>query len=194
MTRPLPGDPAPDVRLLDATSTPVPLSTFWAASPAVIVFLRYFGCPFCQAQVVMLRDDRERFVEAGATLVLIGQGSVEEAAAFAERKRLPFPCLVDPTRTAYRAYGLATARPGQVFGPAVAGPFLRANVHRETRQRGLHGGSFMQMPGTFVVDRGGLLRLCHRNLTVADSPSNVVLLEMVRGLAQRPMREPLPQA
>lgn len=194
MTRPLPGDPAPDVRLLEVTGRPIPLSTFWEASPAVLVFLRYFGCPFCQAQVVTLRDDRERFVEAGAALVLIGQGSVDEATAFAERKRLPFPCLVDPTRTAYRAYGLSAGRPGQVFGPAVAGPFLRVNIHRETRQRGLHGGSFMQMPGTFVVDRGGLLRLCHRNRTVADSPSNLVLLEMIRGLAPRRVADSLPRA
>ena len=177
---PGPGDRAPDPPLLSTAGTELALSWFWQDRPAVVVFLRYFGCPFCQAQVVGLREDRQRFDEAGASVLLVGQGSPEEAAAFGERRRVPFPTLIDPDRNAYRAYGLYNGRLSQVMGPAVAGPFLRVNVHRETRQGPLHGGAFMQMPGTFVVDASGILRLCHRNLTVADSPANDLLLEVVR--------------
>ena len=177
--RPRVGDPAPDVDLLLPGEGLLTLSAFWEAGPAVIVFLRYFGCPFCQSQVVGLREERRHFVEAGAAVVLVGQGDATAEAAFREARGVPFPILLDTEREAYRAYGLSRGSAMQIFGPEVALPFLRANVHQETRQRGLKGGSFRQMPGTFVVDGAGIVRLAHRNRTVADHPTNKQLIEVV---------------
>jgi peroxiredoxin len=178
-------DPAPDVSLLDMAAHEATLSDYWQSEPAVVVFLRYFGCPFCQSQVVRLRDERERFDRAGAGIVLIGQGSPSDAVAFTRRMNQPFECLVDPDRSAYRAYGLGRARPAQVVGPRTALPFLRANLNRETLQRGLQGGKFMQMPGTFVVDTEGLVRMAHRNRHVADTPPNQRILDVLAALRER---------
>lgn len=188
MPKPAVHDPAPDVSLLDATAREAVLSTYWRQEPAVVVFLRYFGCPFCQAQVVHLRDDRKRFDDAGAGIVLIGQGAPSDAAAFTERMDQPFECLVDTDRSAYRAYGLVRATATQIFGPPVALPFLKANLRRETRQRGMHGGSFLQMPGTFVVDTDGVLRMAHRNRHIADTPSNQRILDVLGALPDRQPR------
>jgi peroxiredoxin len=178
-------DPAPDVSLLDMGAHEAILSEYWRSEPAVVVFLRYFGCPFCQSQVVRLRDDRERFEEAGAEIVLIGQGTPSDAVAFTRRMDQPFQCLVDPDRSAYRAYGLGKARPAQVVGPRTTLPFLRANLRKETLQRGLQGGKFMQMPGTFVVDTQGTVQMAHRNRHVADTPSNKRILDVLEALRQR---------
>jgi peroxiredoxin len=179
------GDPAPDAQLLDLAGNPLSLSASWTDGPAVVVFLRYFGCPFCQMQVVSLREQRHRFVEAGAKVVLVGQGQPEAGDAFTQYHRLQFPCLLDPHRAAYRAYGLGEGSPLQVFSPRVGVPFLRANAHAATRQRGLRGGNFWQMPGTFVVDRAGVIGLAHRNRHIGDSPSNDDLLRAVAELAPR---------
>jgi prostamide/prostaglandin F2alpha synthase len=178
-------DPAPDVSLLDMAAREATLSDYWQREPAVVVFLRYFGCPFCQSQVVGLKKDRERFEDAGAGIVLIGQGTPSDAVAFTRRMDHPFECLVDPDRAAYRAYGLPKARPAQVVGPRAALPFLRANLHRQTVQRGLQGGKFMQMPGTFVVDTEGLVRMAHRNRHVADTPPNQRILDVLARLRER---------
>ena len=186
MSRP-PGehDPAPDISLLDMAAQEASLSTYWRREPAVVVFLRYFGCPFCQAQVVQLRDERERFADLGAGIVLIGQGSPAEAVVFTERMKQPFECLVDPDRSAYRAFGLVRGTPAQLYGPRVAGPFLRAQLSRETLQRPLHGGRFMQMPGTFVIDTDGVVAMAHRNRHVADNPTNQRILNVLAGLWER---------
>jgi peroxiredoxin len=178
-------DRAPDVSLLDMAAREATLSDYWQTEPAVVVFLRYFGCPFCQSQVVRLRDERDRFQEVGGGIVLIGQGTPSDAVAFTHRMSQPFDCLVDPDRSAYRAYGLPRARPAQVVGPHTALPFLRANLNRETLQRGLHGGKFMQMPGTFVVDTEGLIRMAHRNRHVADTPPNQRILDVLASLRER---------
>lgn len=190
MNAPAVGDPAPDATLVDLGGAEVPLSSYWSDRPAVVVFLRYFGCPFCQAQVVALRRDADRFRDAGGRIGLVGHGRAQEAVAFAETKQLPFPLLLDPDRAAYRAYGLVQGKAVQVLGPQVFLPWLSAELSAETRQRGLKGGSFLQMPGTFVIDRGGvvrlsggLVRLAHRNRHVADAPSNELVLRLVSSLA-----------
>ncbi|TMK77122.1 MAG: AhpC/TSA family protein [Actinobacteria bacterium] len=169
--KPAVGDPAPEATLLDRTGASVALSSTWQGHPAVLVFLRYFGCPFCQMQVVGLRADRERFEERTATVVLIG-----------DEKQVSFECVLDTEGWVYSDYGLGRGSLGQVFGPASIAPFLRANLHAETRQRGLKGGSMMQMPGTFVVDSHGVVRFAHRNRTISDSPRNEHILEVLGGL------------
>jgi peroxiredoxin len=174
---PLLGDRAPEAVLLDPGGLEARLSFFWQESAAVLVFLRYFGCPFCQAQVVTLRESERSFLEAGASIVLIGHGDRRAAEEFRKVKLVPFTFLLDPDRAAYRAYGLARGGLMQVFGPSTALPFLTANLRPQTRQRGLKGGDLMQMPGTFVVDRDGVVRFAHRNRHVADSPRNQDILE-----------------
>jgi len=170
------GDPAPDAELFDVAGRDRLLSGVWAAQPAVLVFLRYFGCPYCQAHVVRLRRDEDRIREAGATVVLIGQGEPRHAEQFAGTRPVPFTLLVDPDHRAYRAYGLGTGDLTQIFAPSSAVPFLTNNLRAETRQRGLRGGKFLQMPGTFVVDTSGIVRMAHRNRRIADSPSTNALL------------------
>lgn len=180
--RPGVNDEAPDVSLWDMAERETHLSSRWQRQPSVVVFLRYFGCPFCQDQVVKLRDEHDRFDATGAGIVLIGQGAPSDAAEFTERLAQPFECLVDPDLSAYRAFGLRTARLGQVFGPPVALPFLRDNLRRETLQRGLHGGRFMQMPGTFVIDTRGVVQLAHRNRHIADTPPHDEILQVLNRL------------
>ena len=38
-----PGDPAPDVRVLDALGQPYQLSQLWQGRPVLLSFLRHFG-------------------------------------------------------------------------------------------------------------------------------------------------------
>jgi prostamide/prostaglandin F2alpha synthase len=192
MTAPEVGDIAPDAVLMDPDGRDVQLSASWADQPAVVVFLRYFGCPFCQAQVVTLRRDEAMFREAGARVVLVGHGNHDDALAFVQAKRLPFPLLLDLEREAYRAYGLMQGKVMQVLSPRSALPWIRAELSPETRQRGLKGGSFMQMPGTFVIDTGGVVRFtggliqfAHRNKHVADSPTNDLILRVLASLVGR---------
>ena len=137
MSTPEVGDIAPDALLMDPDGLDVHLSSMWRSQPAVVVFLRYFGCPFCQAQVVAIRRDAALYREAGARVVLIGHGNHEDALAFLQAKRVPFPLLLDRDRAAYRAYGLTQGKVMQVLSPKTALPWLRAELSPETRQHGL---------------------------------------------------------
>ncbi len=52
------GEPVPDdlasAKVSDDHGSEVELATFWRETPAVIVFLRHFGCPCCSAQMTEL--------------------------------------------------------------------------------------------------------------------------------------------
>jgi peroxiredoxin len=186
---PLVGDPAPDADLLGLDGKIARLSDFWDEQPIVLVFLRYFGCPFCQTQVAELTRDEPQFRDAGAGVVLVGHGYPGAAEAFSARKRLPFPLLMDPWRDAYRAYGLREASLATIVGPRALPQTLRRGLTKDTRQGGLQGGSLKQMPGTFVVDTGGvvrhddgIVRLAHRNRDLADAPGNDAILHVLHAL------------
>jgi hypothetical protein len=106
---------------------------------------------------------------------------------------LPFPLLLDRDRGTYRAYGLVQGKAMQVLSPRVALPWIKAELSSETRQHGLAGGNFLQMPGTFVIDtsgvvqaRGGRVRMAHRNQNFADAPSIERLLEALAGAGRPP--------
>jgi peroxiredoxin len=132
---------------------------------------------------VQLRDDRERFEEAGAAITLVGLGPHTRAALFCDDKHVPFECLSDPTQEAYRAYGLERGRTSQIFSPRIYLRYARALLTSDVDVAKASGDDWRQMPGTFVIDRGGVVRFAHRNRDVADNPSNDAVLEALASLA-----------
>jgi hypothetical protein len=94
---------------------------------------------------------------------------------------VPFDCLGDPSRAAYRAVGLERGGPLEYMGPRAAMGWLRAATHG--RLAGLPKGDVAQRPGTFVVAPDGTLTLAHYNRNSADNPSNEHVIEAVREAA-----------
>ena len=180
--RPMIGDTAPKPSLIGLDGRRTSLADRWSARPTVVSFLRYFGCPFCQAWVGRLVGRAETFEEVGVGVVLIGQGTAGEALGFTGPRRVPFEILVDPDRSAYHAFGLVEGGPLQILAPAAVVGYLGVHIRGEGRQGGLHGGSLAQMPGTFVVDAAGVIRFVHRNKHQADDPEVGALLAACRAL------------
>jgi peroxiredoxin len=134
---------------------------------------------------VQLRDDRDRFDEAGATITLIGLGPHTRAQLFCDDRHVPFECLSDPAQDAYRAYGLERGTNSQLFGPQLLVRYARALLRRDVESAKLSGDDYRQMPGTFVINRSGVIRYAHRNRDVADNPPNDAVLESLAELRRR---------
>ena len=132
---------------------------------------------------MQLRGDRSRFRRLGTQVVLVGLGTPERARWFCEDRDLPFTCVSDEDRSAHRAYGLKRGTLRQVLGPQV---YLRWTKARLLGDMPLPSARFgedvMQMPGTFVVDRDGIVRYAHRNRDVTDNPPNEELLAVLADL------------
>jgi hypothetical protein len=122
--------------------------------------------------------------EKNLSLVIITQGTPEEARVFCEQRAPGILCLADPERKAYDAYGLERANIWQSF--------LSINVWRSNRrlkrERGWNtelpprGQDALQMAGTFVIGQDGRIRLPYYYDDIADHPSVDLLLHGVMGM------------
>jgi peroxiredoxin len=176
-----PGDPAPDLELADSTGARRRLSEAWASGPALLVFLRHFGCSCLRERWETLSEELGAFLDAGATIQLIGQGEPERTAAIAARRGYPTPVWCDPERAAYEAYGLLEGTPPQLLhdfawhpGDAALAEGVGRTARRGT-ERALVDDPW-QLPGEFVVARGGRIVLAHRYQYCEGFPARGVLL------------------
>jgi len=115
--------------------------------------------------------------------VAVTQGDATQAQALCDRFRAPFPCLADPAREGFRTYGLKRGSVMEVMGPAaiLRGARAASKGHFVERVR----GDAFQMPGTFIIDRDGIVRYTRYARHSADHPP---VAELVAALAA--MREP----
>jgi peroxiredoxin len=159
------GDMAPNSVLRDAASTEVRLSELWREHPLVLVFLRHFGWPFCHEHLRALRDVYQAFQGKGAAVAAVTQGTPEQTARLCERHSIPFRCLADPFRDAYRAFGLTRGGLVEVMAPQV---LIKAALSAARGNFGPPGGDVFQMPGTFVIGTDGIIWLAYRSRDASD--------------------------
>ena len=96
--------------------------------PALLVFLRHFGCMFCRE---MVRDLRALSVQPGyPPIVFFFQGSLEEGKAFFEEYHPGARAIADLPKRFYTALGLRRATMGQMFGIQVWTCSFRAMFER----------------------------------------------------------------
>lgn len=178
---PQPGDAAPDLELLDTLNVRRRLSEFWADGPALLVFLRHFGCSCLAERWVTLQEELVDYAAAGATVVAVCQAEPERARAVAMRRGYPFPLLCDPERTAYAAFGVLEGLPPQILhdfawkpGDLESAQTMFLGPRRGTERAVVD--SPWQLPGEFVVGRDGRIGHAHRAQYCEDFPPKTVLL------------------
>ena len=153
------GQPAPGFTLNDASGKPWSLEGLRAGGPVVLFFYPRDESPICTREVCAFRDAHQDFAETGATVV--GISSDDEAAhdSFARKQRLNYLLLSDPGGKVRRAYGIPRTL-GMVDGRA-----------------------------TFVIDRGGVVRMAYAAQLVAEGHTRRAL-ETIRALRDAPGTAP----
>jgi peroxiredoxin len=172
-----------NARVLDASGAEVRVGSFWDRAACLLVLLRHFGCVGCAVQVRELAPRLFEMSRAGARVVLVGNGSVEQRAAFVARSAFegaPALLVTDPSLRLYGALGLvrsawATLRPRSLFEEARA--LAKGHPYRTPE------GDLMQQGGALLVDRAGVVRLFHRSRSVGGHPPASDLVDAVVRLA-----------
>jgi peroxiredoxin len=137
--------------------------------PTLVTFLRHAGCTFCKEALADLKTNRTTIEDGGIQLALVHMGPNDSLAEafFKGYGMADVPRFSDPQQTMYRAFGLERGSLHQLFGPKVWMRGLNATL-RGHRVGKLEGDGF-QMPGTFLIDRGQIVR-SYRHRTAADRP------------------------
>ena len=180
------GELAPDAIIQATSDRDITLSSLWEATERglALVFLRYYGCPFCKEHAQAIEARRHEFRSAGIDVVFVGCGTVDEAWDFRESLGLSSPVYNDPDRDAYRAYGLGEASTSSMFNPRVIGGGVRAAV--KGHLPGRSSGNPLQLQGQFLIDRQGIIRAAARPTLMSEIPSADALLRDALALKAAP--------
>jgi hypothetical protein len=109
-------------------------------------------------------------------VVTFQAGPVVEA--YLRETRLPWPVLIDESRSLYRAYGMERGGLWDVWGPASWWIYLKLLL-RGRRLRA-PAGDVHQLGGDVLIDPNGIVRRHHVGSGPADRPAVESLLESVR--------------
>jgi peroxiredoxin len=134
--------------VLDASRTAIVLGTLWAERPAVLVFVRHFGCIHCRAHVIDLVRRIDLVRKAGAELVIVGSGTPNFIAGFRDETGWDGPVYVDPSLEVYKAAQLERGVL-KTFSPLAIGKTIGAFASGV--RQGRTQGDPWQQGGTLVI-------------------------------------------
>ena len=146
------GDRAPDFTLSDQLGRLVRLAEILAQGPVILVFYRGDWCPYCNLTLRSLQQHLDEIKAAGASVVAVSPQSPDHSLGLAERHELGFSVLSDPDQSTIRAYRLQFTLP-----PVNRELFLTA-FGNDLRQQNADGTWNLPVPGTFIIDRAGIIR------------------------------------
>ncbi len=143
--------------------------------PALVVFLRSFGCTFCREAIADVAAAKAAIEAAGASIVFVHGASQDEADPWFEKYGMSGVSQIsDPGLEHYAAFGLGRTGVQSLVDPKV---WVRGAVCALSRGFGAQSPEMMrQMPGVFVVQGGGVLA-SYRHRSPADRPDYVRLVQ-----------------
>lgn len=149
------GNKAPDFTLADQNGVPVKLSEKTAKGIVVLFFYPKDSSAGCTAEACAFRDSYEDFQDAGAEVIGVSNGSLEDKQKFIRKNRLPFTLLNDAEGSVERMYGI---------------------------ERGFLGITMGRI--TYVIDRNGVIQHKFESRINMGAHASEAL-EIVKALAQK---------
>ena len=147
--------------------------------PALLVFLRHFGCIFCRETVNDLRAATAAD-PAYPPVLFVYQEAPEMGKPFFDVFWPQARALSDPERTLYRALGVERMGLKEMLHPGTIACGLRAASKGNVQTKAT--ADSMQMPGVFLV-QGGRILWQHDYAHGGDSPDWGKLPERLRAEA-----------
>ena len=99
------GEPAPEFTLESDAGEQISLSDF-RGKPVVLYFYPKDDTPGCTTQACSIRDEYDRFEQAGAVVLGVSPDGVSSHVKFKEKYGLPFALLADPEHEVAERYGV----------------------------------------------------------------------------------------
>ena len=116
-----------------------------------------------------MHREQDGLRKAGIDVVLVGSGSPEKAESFRHDFEVPFPIVCDPDCVLYQKYGLKQMKTLDFFSPSLLVKSVKVLAEGYGHKSGQ--GSERQLPGVFIIDKGGKVRFAHHAADAADNPS-----------------------
>jgi len=152
------GDVAPDFILPDAHGEPVRLRSLLRDGPVVVVLYRGGWCPYCNLHLRGFQRRLPEIQEFGAQVVAISPQLPDNSLSTRGKNELAFPVLSDVGKKVARQFGIVFELSDQLL------ELYRQAGHPLEEVNGERGKRELPVPGTFLIDGDGTMRLAHVNV------------------------------
>lgn len=146
------GETAPGFTLPNANGESVSLAELLTRGPVVVAFYRGEWCPFCNLELRALDRRIDEITALGATVVAISPQSPDHATSLTEEHGLGFDVLSDVQQSVIAGYGLRYLVEGDTR------ELMEHVFGRDLAVENADGSWYLPVPGTFVLDRNGVVR------------------------------------
>lgn len=127
-----------------------------------------------------MRDHYETVRRLGGEVLVVSFAQPALVALYERDQGLPFPIVTDPTRAAYREFGLERTSWRALLRGRVLWRYLRLMLRGLTPQRSNKGADVLQLGGDFVIGEDRRLVYAYRSAEPTDRPPVEELLQAVQ--------------
>lgn len=172
-----PGDKAPNFQFDTPWSSGQDFYETVQKKKAVLVFLRYHGCPVCQMEMANLKRDIELFDPKKVRVFVFLQSAAGRLASLLKKEDWPFDIVCDPEAGIFQLYAVEPGGIIRYLHPAglVAAikAISRGYVHRKFE------GKETQVPAAFIVKPDKTIKYAYYGKNISDVPKPRTLAENV---------------
>lgn len=179
-----PGDKAPDITLLDIHGQQVQLGNYWKNGLTLMSFLRHFGCLHCRHRLAELEQHRDELTRAGFQLLALGLGEPKHAERYCGKLAPHLTCFADTVNDGYYAWGLRQGTMGEFAAQSFNVLKSSAKAMLAGHMQGASTGDAQMLPGTFIIDRAGIIRYAYYSKYAGDDPTIDELVQQAAALRQ----------
>jgi peroxiredoxin len=165
--------PVPELVRFYLSQTGKDIVAISQVQPALLVFLRHFGCTFCREAVCEIEKIRPNIESLGTNLAFVHLSNEDRARKFfAPHHFEDIPRFADPDGRLYEAFGLVRAQWHQYLNPRSIMRMFSA--WSRGHMAGAPDGDVERMPGVFLIHRAEILK-SFRHKLVSDRPDYLSL-------------------
>lgn len=174
------GSHAPDFSLPDALGATVRLKDLLAQGPVILTFYRGAWCPYCNLQLKAMKESLPHFQRYGAQLVAVTPQTPDRSRGQIEKDAYPFPILSDLDNRVMQAYNLYFEVPDELHAMYLQD--FKLDI-ADYNGAGRHG---LPVPGTFVIDRQGIIRSAFADTDYKKRMEPAAIIEALSGIESTP--------
>jgi peroxiredoxin len=141
--------------------------------PAILMFLRYHGCPVCQMEMAQLKREIGLFTRKETKVFVLLQSSPETVASAANEADWPFFVACDPQGAIFQKYAVESGGILKYLHPA--GLIAAINAISQGFHHGKFEGKETQLPAAFAANSMKIITYVHYGEHISDVPSPATL-------------------
>ena len=142
---------------------------------AVLVFLRYHGCPVCQMEMANFKREIALFKQKQARVFVFLQSSTTTLLPLLKEEDWPFDIVCDPEGKIFQLYAVGTGNLFQYLHPAGFVAAFKATcrgfIHKKFE------GKETQLPAAFIIKPDKTVKYHYYGQNVSDLPTPSALAE-----------------